>query len=105
MVTVNIEKRHLFIILAFVVFLAGVIIVVAYGGSQPSVMGHSSSEIDFAEHIWGACTWRAVGYQKSHDPAAGNWCNDGEYIVQMDITSGNPGSDYPIISSVRCCKL
>lgn len=39
---INIKKRHAFAILAVIVFVG---IVIAYGGTQPNVMGHTDSEI------------------------------------------------------------
>ncbi len=41
--TINIKKLH-FVILLFVIIIAG--FVIAYGGSQPQVMGHSGGEVD-----------------------------------------------------------
>ncbi len=41
--TINIKKLHLFVIL-FVIFVVG--FVIAYGGNQPIVMGHSGGEVD-----------------------------------------------------------
>lgn len=38
----NLKKRHVFSIIAMVILVG---IVVAYGGSQPSTMGHSSGEV------------------------------------------------------------
>ena len=46
MVTINIQKKDLFLISAIAVFLIGAGIVIAYGGNNPSVMGHSFSEIN-----------------------------------------------------------
>lgn len=48
---INIEKRNVFLILAVSVFLAGILIVVAYNSNpaNPSIMGHTSNEISFTE--------------------------------------------------------
>jgi hypothetical protein len=46
---INIEKRHLFLILAFLVGFLGVVFVIAYNpsisGGNPAVMGHSADEL------------------------------------------------------------
>jgi hypothetical protein len=46
MVTINIQKKDLFLIVAVVVFIAASFYVIAYNsGASPSVMGHSLEEI------------------------------------------------------------
>ena len=45
-ISINIEKRHLFLILAVIVLMAGVV-VIAYGGNNPNIMGHTGNEIEF----------------------------------------------------------
>ncbi len=42
---VNIEKRHVFLIVGVLVFFGGLFFVNAFGGDSPVVMGHSSGEI------------------------------------------------------------
>ena len=47
MVTINIEKRDIWIISAIFIFIAGASFVVAYNsGATPSVMGHSGEELE-----------------------------------------------------------
>lgn len=43
---INIEKRQVYLILAVCVFLAAATITIAYGGTNPNVMGHNSGEIN-----------------------------------------------------------
>ena len=45
MVTINIQKKDLYLIAAVAIFLVGSGIVIAYGGTSPSVMGHSYGEV------------------------------------------------------------
>jgi len=45
MVTINIQKKDLFLLSAIVVFLIGVGFVVAYGSGDPSLNGHDAGEI------------------------------------------------------------
>jgi len=44
-ININFQKKDLFLLSAIIVFLVGVGFVVAYGGNQPTVMGHSYNEI------------------------------------------------------------
>ncbi len=44
-VVVDIEKRHVFLIVGIMVFFGGLFFVNAFGGDSPSVMGHDSGEI------------------------------------------------------------
>jgi len=102
---INIEKRHLFILLALVVFLAGVILVIGYGGSNPQVLGHSSGEINFTGHQWKDCVWR--------NAVSGVYnitCNNGEYVAgihyePMEWTDLSDTHAYPEVDMIYCCKL
>ena len=51
MINIKIEKKDLWLLSAVIVFLLGVMYVVAYGGNQPSVMGHSVGEMDWIQPI------------------------------------------------------
>ena len=46
MVVINIEKRHFLILLSGILLLAIAIGAYAYGGSNPSVVGHTAEEIE-----------------------------------------------------------
>ena len=47
-INLNIQKKDLWLLSAIMVFLVGVVFVIAYGsGASPSVMGHSAEEIGF----------------------------------------------------------
>jgi hypothetical protein len=45
-ITINIQNRHVLIILLFIIAASTVGLVVAYGGTAPATMGHSWGEID-----------------------------------------------------------
>jgi len=45
-INIEIKKRYLYLILSTIVLLTGVLIVIAYGGTQPQIVGHSLGEID-----------------------------------------------------------
>ena len=45
-VVINIEKRHVYLISSLLVLFAGMFAVNAFGGTEPSVMGHSEGELD-----------------------------------------------------------
>lgn len=45
-IVINIEKRHFFIILAFVLMVGGIITVRAYGTDNPSNFGHTMNETE-----------------------------------------------------------
>lgn len=49
----NLSKKHLSIAFMFLGILIGTMIVLAYGGNEPTVMGHSSGEIDIATSLSG----------------------------------------------------
>ena len=60
---VNIEKRHLFLILAMLVGLVGVAFVIAYnpgGTANPAVFGHSFNEVVSCRVVQGPITTTAV---------------------------------------------
>jgi hypothetical protein len=62
-----------------------------------------------------ACEWRKVGYDKSHGHEPSSWCQEGEFIAQIDLdglTEENTPSDkdphelnFPIVGSVFCCPV
>jgi len=52
MITINIQKKEMYLLSAIIVFLVGVGIIIAYNsGADPSVMGHDVDEIDWSEFI------------------------------------------------------
>lgn len=50
-ISINIEKRYMYLLVALVVFLAGIIVVIAYNpsgiGGNPAVAGHSADELTY----------------------------------------------------------
>jgi len=52
MITINIQKKEMYLLSAIIVFLVGVGIIIAYNsGADPSVMGHDVDEIDWSKFI------------------------------------------------------
>jgi len=52
MITINIQKKEMYLLSAIIVFLVGVGIIIAYNsGADPSVMGHDVDEIDWTKFI------------------------------------------------------
>jgi hypothetical protein len=54
---------------------------------------------------WGACEWKKVGAQESHQPGPA-WCLPGSFLTQFDLDGGsnlNP-HDAPIVGQARCCR-
>jgi len=45
-INIHIQKKDLWLLSAIVIFLVGVGYVIAYGGNQPSVHGHSAGEVE-----------------------------------------------------------
>lgn len=45
-IEIHIENKHILILLAFIAVVSGIGLVIAYGGSQPSVMGHTWGEVE-----------------------------------------------------------
>ena len=52
----------------------------------------------------GECSWKSVGYDKSHGHDQIEWCPVGSFITQIDIDGGASGGNFPIIGRVKCCK-
>lgn len=50
-IVLNIKKRYAYFIIGLLVLSAGIFAVNAFGGSQPSFVGHSVGEIDWSESI------------------------------------------------------
>ena len=47
-IEINIEKKHLFVFIALSVLIIGIFFVIAYGGNNPSVVGHSIGELNLS---------------------------------------------------------
>ena len=55
-ININIKKKDLWLLSAIMIFLIGVGYVVAYGGNQPIVMGHSFGELEGVQaRVTGVC--------------------------------------------------
>lgn len=53
----------------------------------------------------GACSWKDVGYDKSHS-GQGEWCPAGSFIGKIDLDGCNRGEDNcPVIGRVQCCEI
>jgi len=50
-IKIEIGKRELYLITSIMIFLIGAGYVIAYGGNQPSSMGHSPGEMDWSQPI------------------------------------------------------
>lgn len=50
-ITVNINKKYAYVLIGLLILSAGIFIVNAFGGNQPSVAGHSVEEIDWSKSI------------------------------------------------------
>ena len=54
----------------------------------------------------GACSWKDIGYDKSHFHDTGKWCPAGSFISQIDLNGCNQGAgNCPIIGRVLCCEI
>jgi len=88
MVIVNIQKKDLFLITAIAIFLIGSGIVIAYGGTQPSVVGHSSREVSGT--VLGACNVICDPGSSKYSGCVDYWggavCNG-----QVDVSSCDSG--------------
>lgn len=58
---------------------------------------------------WTNCTWKSVGRDKSYDQNLDKWCDNGGFLVQLDLDGGSRNfavaSVYPIVGQARCCQL
>ncbi len=100
---VNIDKKYLMIILGVIFLLAGSV-VYAYGGSQPSVVGHSAGEVEYT------CSWHTL-YSDTHaysgKSVQDHLCPDGKFlngikVYYLDYTGGS-ASDGTYVNSLYCC--
>jgi hypothetical protein len=58
------------------------------------------------EEDYSDCDWQEIGYEKTHRKEAGNWCEAGSFLVQLDLDSGGDSPDaYPIVARAKCCSL
>jgi len=96
-IEVNIGKRHFFVLLGVVLLVSGGFFAYAFGGSSPSVMGHSVGEIDWGEGIPGS-----LGINK--DPNTGwptGWSGDG-LRVQDIFADGAINADFSLCIKGDC---
>lgn len=53
-----------------------------------------------------SCRWRVVGFQKSHHPERGAWCDPSEVLRQLDLDGGgDAGGNYPVVGQAECCTI
>lgn len=85
-INIHIEKKDLLLLIAIGIFLVGVVYVIAYGGTQPIVMGHSFGELEGVQRaITGSCNGQVmVGVN-----AAGN------VVCEADDGTGDITGVYP----------
>lgn len=58
--------------------------------------------VDNARQGKGRCSWVQIGFNKSHYPDRGPWCDPGWIIREIDVNSGR---GKPYIAQVKCCEL
>ena len=69
MVSINIQKKDLWLLSAIMVFLVGVAVVIAYGSGSPTTMGHSANEIESAPlQTTLSCTSTGTSWQECTTP-------------------------------------
>lgn len=51
-----------------------------------------------------SCSWLPVGGSRSHQKGSA-WCPQGSFVTAIDLDGGNVPYDYPIVGSVKCCKV
>ena len=85
MVTINIEKKHLFIVFGAILLLAVIILVNAYGGNNPSVVGHTIDEIEGLSAS-GGCDWEGW---KCHCNADTGGSTEGYTILGVYCMTGS----------------
>ena len=96
-ININIQKKDLWLLSAIMIFLIGVGYVVAYGGNQPSVMGHSIGELEGVQaRVTGTCAVGSSIRVVNSDGTVG--CETDDNTVSGLVTGGgNCGDDdeYP----------
>ena len=85
MITINIQKKEMYLLSAIIVFLVGVGIIIAYNsGADPSIMGHDIDEIDWSKNIsqLNALDFCLSGNCKTEWPSEGGnlWTPSGDNI-------------------------
>lgn len=58
-----------------------------------------------AGRSWQECAWSPVGLAKTHSHEGVQWCDDGHYLVQLDLDDGGTPEQSPIVGEARCCTI
>ena len=77
---VNIEKRHVFLIVGVLVFFGGLFFVNAFGTSVPATLGHSGGEIEVDDAFCDRVTGHGCGVDVDTDTSAVTECLDDEFL-------------------------
>ena len=108
MVTINIQKKDLWLFSAIMVFLVGVGFVVAYNSGGPaSTIGHSADELDGVCKSDGTnCLSTTIDindcYESTQDPSYThvNQCDIVNNYVVVSVMNSGYG-----VANFKCCKL
>jgi len=114
MITINIQKKEMYLLSAIIVFLVGVGIIIAYNSGDPALMGHTVDEIDWSENIsqLNALDFCLSGNCRTDWPSGGGglWTSSGNNIYYnnglVGIGTTNPSSKLDvdgIISTPEIC--
>lgn len=101
-ITININKRYAYVLIGLLILSAGIFIVNAYGGNQPSVAGHSINEVapptDCADtqvlSYYSTSGWVCVNLPID------TWRPRGTAIYTVNQYCGSPGS----LTDVSTCR-
>ncbi len=77
---INVEKRHVFLIVGVLVFFGGLFFVNAFGTSDPATLGHSSAEIIVDDAFCNRITGHGCGVDIDTDTNVVTECLDNEFL-------------------------
>lgn len=98
MVTINIKKKDLYLITAIFVFIIATGFVIAYGGTTPSVMGHSAGEVSGT--VTGGCYITCDQTSVYVDTCTNSAWGTGSCVGQAGWGSaGNPCPNYCVCAA------
>ena len=97
----KVEKKHLYLFSAIIIFLVGVGVVIGYGGNQPSVHGHDLGELNLTGFSGGG------GYYVPSDVKATTATHNGNfggYKLMNDWIQTNGCLGYHVCDNIELIK-
>jgi hypothetical protein len=102
-VEIHIEKKHLLTLMGFIIAITAINLVIAYGGNQPSVVGHSVGELDLGP-ITVSGDKVGIGTTEPESPLHIEIPNTGTNHIRLTRDGGNEQLDISGRQGIRSYK-